>query len=193
MGFLDEIFKPFVCEVCGERHRTLAKQRACCPKPVPPPLTGPVKPIAQGEIIFVPEQSQHSPAPRRFVCQRCGEKFVGRDGLIQHYFSAHLMGKTIDRMKCTECNRPGEPRPRFFSYCEHCGGSGYEPVGVDVVDGRVVIKRYRLNIQETDILLCPKCHGDRGCEICHGSGRVSRGKLHELGFRGFIPPENFRF
>ena len=192
MWFLDHYFKPFQCEVCEKRHHTQRGQQSCCKKLSPVPLTGPTRLIPQEKIVFSQKDPSQSPAVR-YTCQRCGATFVERDNLTIHYFSTHLMGKTIDRMKCTECNRPGETRPYFMSYCEHCGGSGFEPVGIEETDEGVVVLRYKPNIQESDILTCPRCHGGKECEICHNTGRVTRGKLHELGFRGFIPPENFRF
>lgn len=175
------------------RRPTLAEQQAYASAHMPP-LTGPANLVPQGRVIYTEDWPQQPELHERFVCQLCGADFVSRELLYQHYYPTHLMGgHTIDRMRCTACNRPGESSPYFSAYCEHCGGSGFEPVTGGVRDGRLVITVYEPDIRETDVLTCPRCYGTPGCEICHGSGRVTRRKLHELGFRGFIPPENFSF
>lgn len=170
----------------------------------------PKKVLAGDEVIFEREVSKSLPSPpikgknkpstvSHYPCPYCGTQLTSY-GLhdaadyICHLLREHWREENNPRLiSCHACciyewwsDELVYPFHKPNPYCQHCGGTGIEPVMVEIVDGKEIVRQARVILNDDDLLICPECENIESrrlkCELCKKAGALTRREIRELGY-----------
>lgn len=169
--------------------KILADSRAIFEREAPKPLPSPP----------INDQKSKPSTVSRYRCPLCGMNLTSyglHDAIsyICHLLREHEREigdpRSIPCHSCRLYDWWSDDMPVSFSrtnpYCQHCGGTGIEPVMVEIVDGKEIVRQARVILNDDDLLICPECENIESrrlkCELCKKAGALTRREIRELGY-----------
>lgn len=150
-----------------------------------PPVTGQAGEVKDDEIVW------------RYQCPFCGMNLTSHGLHDAADYICHMLReheRELADPHCIPCHvcriydwwsdemviHCKHPDP----YCRHCGGTGIEPIVVETVDDKEVIRQAKVILYDDDLLICPACKNVESlrlkCEVCEQGGALTRREINEL-------------